>query len=269
MAYNQLNSIDYLHEKVQRLTLSIPELYRTMDSFRVAPSDWKKINDARNSLRESMLATIDLYESLGLATEAKIGIDIKLPQCSDFSEFRKNIEELEFILYKCPFFKNKDESLKFEALDVGSMWLVFVVVGVGGLVTSVIANNIAAFIDKCMVIRSHKITIDQQIVQLQQIEMDVKMKQITIEGLEQLYRAQVQSVIKDLEEEVGINLADGEERGIAEQALTKATVLLDKGMQLYTSIDSPDEVKALFEPIEMKYLSISENLKMIEEKKDE
>ena len=36
---NQLNSIDYLHEKVQRLTSSIPELYRTMDSFRVAPSD--------------------------------------------------------------------------------------------------------------------------------------------------------------------------------------------------------------------------------------
>ena len=44
---------------------------------------------------------------------------------------------------------------------------------------------------------------------------------------------------------------------------------MDKGLQIYSSIDSPDEVKAVFEPLEMHYLSKKDVLEQIEEKQDE
>lgn len=44
--------------------------------------------------------------------------------------------------------------------------------------------------------------------------------------------------------------------------------LLGKGMKIYSAIDSPKEVKALFEPLEMKYVSMIDALKLIDQKQE-
>ena len=263
-----LGSIKFLEEEAHELMQSVPEIYRIDDSFKIHNSDWDKIKRAKNQLRDCMVDVINLYESMEINTDEHIGIDIKLPECNDFSDLKKYIDELDFILYKCPFFKVENETLKFNTVDVGSMWLTFAVLGVGAGVASALANNIAAFIDKCMVIKSHKITLEQQKKQLEFMQMEKDAKESLIEGLEKIFESQVNSVISNLEKETGIVLKDGEERGIASTAFEKANAMLDKGMQLYSTIDSPNEIKSLFEPLEMKYLSISENLKLLEKKDD-
>lgn len=268
-AYIKINEIAFLHDDISNLVNSIPEIYRHQNQFTVSNTEWSKISQNKNKLVSSMENAINLYESLDINSDEQIGIDIKLPKCEDFSDFKKYIDELEFILYRCPFFKIDGENLKFRTLDVGSMWLNFLIIGASVGTTSIILNNIASFLDKCIIVKSHKITVQQQELQLQSMEMEEKQKNEIMCGIKKIYAAQVDTVISELEKETSIKLKDGEERGVVSQAFDKANVLIDKGMQIYSTIDSPNEVKALFEPIQMKYLSIEEELKKIEDKGSE
>ncbi len=265
-SYNILNEIDFLKQHVLNLMNSVPEIYRHQKQFTVTTAEWNKINRYKNMLVSSIENVIELYESMELSSEETLGLDIKLPKFEDFSEFKKCIDELDFILYKCPLFKAKGEDLKFNTMDVGSMWLNFLIIGVTVGATSIILNNIAAFLDKCIVVRSHKITVDQQALQLQSMALKEEKKRELLEGINDIYQAQVETIISELENETGVNLKDGEERGIVAQSFEKANILIDKGLQIYSTIDSPAEIKALFEPIEMKYLSIGDEIKMLEKK---
>lgn len=260
-----LSTINFLKEDVEDLIKSVPEIFRMQDSFGVSIDVRRRIEGKKDLLLNKMSNVISLYESMGLDDEEKIGIDIKLPECNDFSDFKKYIDELDFILYRCPFFKAEGENLKFESVDVGSMWLCFLIADAG---TGIILNNIAAFIDKCLVIKSHKITIEQQKVQLDSMKMEQEEKRIILNGLDKLFEKQVKDEISELESITGITLADGEERDVVSRAFEKTNALLDKGMQIYTTIDSSDEVKALFKPLETKYLSVSEGLKLLEKSEE-
>jgi hypothetical protein len=42
--------------------------------------------------------------------------------------------------------------------------------------------------------------------------------------------------------------------------------MIDKGLQIRSSIDAPKEVQKLFEPLEMTYLSVDNSLKLLEDK---
>ena len=128
---NELFSIDFLKEKGEELIKCIPEIYRAYDSFKVLSSDWNKIFNARKILREGMADVIGLYESMGLESEEPLGVDIKLPKCKDLSELKKCIDDLDFVLYKSPLFRNETENLEFKTVDVGSLWLTFAVIGAG------------------------------------------------------------------------------------------------------------------------------------------
>lgn len=127
-------------------------------------------------------------------------------------------------------------------------------------------NNIAAFIDKCYVIKSHKQICERQEQEIEKSDCDQKGKEEILKSIRMLYKISVDNTIKDLESITGYNIQDGDERGRVEQSFDKLTKLLDKGMQIYSSIDSSQEIKAIFAPIEMRYLSVADELKKIEEK---
>lgn len=268
---NDLIKIEYLKSATIKLINSVPDLFLSQDNFKVENAVWNKINLARNELYDYMADAINLYESLQLEnTENRaIGLDIKLPVCQEFSDLKKCIDELDFILYKCPFFQTKEETLKFETFDVGSSWIFFACVGIAIGTSSRILNNIAAFVDRCFIIKSHSVNLQEQKAQLEQLEFENKKKQDILEGIEAIYHKQVENVIKDLETETGITLKDGEEQGIVIKAFEKANALIEKGLQIHATIDSPKENKVLFDPIETKYLSIENELKLLAQKDQE
>lgn len=73
--------------------------------------------------------------------------------------------------------------------------------------------------------------------------------------------------MRDLENELG-KLENGEEEDIVGRSLEKLGFWMDKGLQIYSAIDSPDEVKNIFpEQEEVKFLS-DDLLKLIEMKKE-
>lgn len=227
----------------------------------------QKINDVKELLIQ-LECIIQLYESMELK-EQGIGLDIRVPEIDDITQFKKYIDELEFVFTKCPFFQSSEASLKFINVDIGSTWLVIGVASVSIAVASMLLNNIAAFIDKCLVIRSHKKTCEMQQREINKFNCNQKEKEKLVENIIKVYKIAVSNAIKELEETTGCRMQDGDERGRAEQALEKLEKLIDKGLQIYSAIGSPPEVKALFDPLEMHYLSIAEELKRIEKKSDD
>lgn len=266
---NRLTEIKCLDAEVSRFLEAIPSYRRSTNSIQLNNYEYEALLSAKEKLLSSINCIISLCETVELKNESIIGLDIKLPATSDFSDFRKNIDDLEFILTKCPFFQHESESLKFQNIDIGSTWLTFAIIGIGVTAGSILLNNIAAFIDKCMIISSHRKTIQKQKLDLEQDESYADDRETIIKYLNQTYKKTVDIAIKELEEITNHELVDGDERGRVEQAFERLGKLFDKGMQIHSTIDSPKEIKVLFEPLEMKYLEIDKQLKLLEKQDDE
>ena len=207
-------------------------------------------------------------ESAGMS-QHDLGLEIKMPQTDNITDFAKYVNDLEFIFTKCPYFKDDKESLKLKSVDIGSIWLVIDVIGASIAGGSVLLHSIAAFIDKCYVIKSHKLTCENQKVEMEKAKADQKQKEEIIKTIEKVYQFSVDNAIRELEEVTKIEIKDNEERDRINQCFDRLEKLLDEGLQIYTAIDSPKEVKALFAPIEMRYLSNKDNISKIEDKSNE
>lgn len=267
----KLHEVDSLKDEADALINSVPEFYVNSDSFNITREEWNRIESAKYTLLRTMDDTVDLYEKMGIDTEERVGLDIKLPKFNDFSEFVKYINDIEFVLTKCPFLQDNNEKLIFENVDVGSTWLTFLVIG--GAVTasgSVLLNNIASFVDKCIILRSHFLTTQKQKVELEAEKRDKAEKEIISKYIDDLYKNLVDSTIKELEKTTNhtVKNEDGDEFGRIEQCFDKMGVLIEKGLQIRASIDSPNATQALFEPLEMKYLEVDNALKLLEKKEE-
>lgn len=208
---------------------------------------------------------IEVYESMGLPSEKNIGLDIRLPKTDNITDFKKYVDGLEFVFTKCPFFQSEEASLKFDSVDVGSVWLIIGIACTSLATGSILMNNIAAFIDSCLIIKSHKLTCKRQEQEIRKAELEQKEKEELLKNVNKLYEVMVENVITELEEITGYKISDGDERGRVEQSFERLEKMINKGLQIYASIDSPEEVKAVFAPLEMHYLSVGEELKKIEE----
>lgn len=265
----ELREAASLNHEANTFINAIPDLYRHQDEFIVSVEEWGEIKKAKNALLRTMDDTMDLCEKMGMDTNDRTGIDIKLPKYHDFSEFVKYVNDIEFVLTKCPFLKTHDETLTFDNVDLGSTWLTFCIIA-GSAVAggSVLLNNIVAFVDKCIVIRSHYLTLQKQKHELEQDQRAADEKATISKYLDEMYEKQVDMVITDLEEitKCKVKNEDGDEMGRINLCFEKMGELIDKGLQIRSSVDAPKEAQALFKPLEMKYLQISNSLKLLENK---
>lgn len=213
-------------------------------------------------------SVILLYETTVNPDAENISLKIKIPKTDSITELKKYIDSLDFVITKCPFLQSDEASLKLEAVDNGSIWLLFGVAGASVAVGSVLLNNIAAFIDKCFVIKSHKLTCKRQEQEIRDMEIEQTEKEELLKSANKLYKIGVKYEIKELEKITGYNIQDGDEMGRVEQSFERMVKMLDQGLQIYTSISAPEETKALFAPLEMHYLTIQKDLERIEKKSD-
>ncbi len=263
----QLVQIDYLKDWLNKFFNAIENIQNKEVSS--SSREQKDFREIKEKLIAKMETIISLYESMGLSAKKLPGLDMRIPDCDNFTDFKKMITEIEFIITKCPFTQHEAETLRFEGVDVGSQWISFAVSGIATIAAgSILLNNIAAFVDKCIIIRSHYLTTKQQKQEIERASIEQGEKDELLKNINRIYKIHIENVIKELEEKTGCKISDGDERGRAEQSLQKMGELIDKGLRIYSSIDSPKETKALFEPLEMKYLSIEQELKAIEDKKN-
>ena len=171
--------------------------------------------------------------------------------------------------------KEKDEKRKetinnIHTAQVASLWLTFFIAGTTVIGGSILLNNIAAFVDKCIILRSHFLTTQKEKQELEAGQKVIEHKEAILNYIDSQYRKEVDLAIKAMEEKTGYNVEnkDDDENARVELCFSKMGELIDKGLQIYSTIDSPKEAQALFEPLEMKYLSVEDTLKLLSEKEE-
>lgn len=259
---NKIEKIPALMISAKQCINSIPDVVRHEREPRMTEATYTNFNNNKNVLLNKMQIIIELYESMKIGDGGN-GIDIKLPPCDNLKDYISYLKDIDFIFSQCPFLQCENEILKFESVDVGSNWIKLTL---ATATTCMILNNTAALIDKALILRSHYISIQQQEELLKSTQSKNELGKAEIETFNLLRKTYMNTIISILENDLG-KLDDPEERDKAERSLESLIELLDKGAEIYATLDAPEDVQALFPEIQgnlelpdkiMKYLENKE-----------
>lgn len=263
---NELGQIPFLHDNAKKLYQSIPIIYCDSNNFEISKGMYQNYMSARNDLLVAMKTVINLYEQLNPNSTDKtdLGFDVKLPQFNSVGEFAKCLEDLDFIINQCPYLRQEDSEIKYGSVDVGSTWLTFLIVGA---TATTILTNFGKIADMAIKVKSHFVTLKMQEEYLHSLKIKNEVLSDVYDTFQQLSNKIKEDAVSELETELH-PLSDGEERGKVGKSLEKLSYWMDKGMQIYSSIDAPKDIKNIFpEQAEMNFLS-DDIMKLIEAKKD-
>lgn len=263
-----LSSIIKIFCSVECLKKDAINLYHIMptpeldsDKPMLSQGSYLQFKEKFGILETKVYTIIDLYESMNLG-EAKVGLEVKIPQTESFSKYIDILRDLNFIFEQCPYCRIKDERLEFSGTDVGSMWLMFALISEG---TYRILNNIGKLVDKAMAIKSHFLTLKMQEEEYEAMKARGEITAEVLEAFQQMKKITYKKYVHELSEEIEAT-SDAEEESKVEKSLEKLANLIDKGVEIYTSIEIPKEVKAVFPVSDQQNALPDEVLKYLEDK---
>lgn len=261
---NELYKIAPLKGTVKKMYETIPVVFRDDNKFDITQSTADSFIRERKTLITEMETIINLYESIGYEQndETTIGFDVKMPDIDDFENFSKCVDDLNFIITQCPFLVKKDGNVKFNSVDVGSMWLTFVI---GGAAATTILMNLGKIVDYAVKIKSHmeNVKIQKELLRSAEIKNDLANQMAN--AFEETTKILIHNCVEELEKEIE-PLANGEEKGKAEKSIEKLGKWMDRGMQIYSAIDAPKEAQNIF-PEQSEMINLPDDLiKLLEMK---
>ena len=263
----ELKDIPVLKNYRDNVYRTVPVYVRGDESPEIDMSTWGTLQAQKSTIVRKMDTIIELYESMNLGEKTN-GIDVKIPKCESLDEYISLLKEIDFIFTQCPYMLHKDGQIKFNTVDVGSQWLSFLIyASAGTAAVKFIWDNLAAMIDVSLQLKSHLLSIKQQeeILRKQKLEGDVLRS--TLEGFNALKKHYMSEAVREMEEKnEECPLKDGEERGRLERSIEKLSNLLDKGVEIYASIDAPKEAQLLFPALGDKAELPDSVLKFLEDK---
>lgn len=212
----------------------------------------EKILDLTANIRRSLNTIYGMCRTLGVSQNSN-GFDIKLPPDITLDELADCTSDLRKAFSVCPLFQNEGEEIRFLGVDVGSAWLTFTVVSAGAALTCYILNNLAAVVDKLMVIREHNAVCRQQ----EELARASKLKNDLLEKIVEANKMIIKGQMQDAAAELASARGQTEDPEAVERIRGSMELLnkwLDRGMQIYASIDAPEEAKAAFPPVERQSL---------------
>ena len=242
---NLIKKIPGFKEDINDYINSVPVLVREDVSPQVDPSTAQKINSKLKNITDKMNTIIELYENMNIGENGN-GLDIKLPPCDDLKDYISYLKDIDFIFSQCPFLQCENEILKFGSVDVGSNWIKLTLATAS---TCMILNNTAALVDKALVLRSHYVSIQHQEEMLKSVQLKNELTSAQIETFNLLRQTYMDATISLLENDLS-KLENPEERDKAERSLEKLAELLDKGAEIYATLDAPEEIQVLFPEIQ-------------------
>lgn len=269
---NAKRALDTL-KKIECFEKDIDELYSMIDAYRIKLETSEIPRDNKFNFEKKLCAittSVENFVKLCDMTEmgkAESGIDVKIPKCESLKEYMWYLKEIDFMFTQCPYLLHKDEEIRFDNVDVGSQWLAFAIAGTAG--TFCILNNLASIIKKVIEIKSNILVYKQQelFVEEYRHRKDARedVMDETVEMLKKMKDVVMNASVRELENDLG-ELNDSEERDKVRRTMETMAILMDKGVEIYSSIETPKEIKVLF-PFEKDAPILPDNiLKLIEEK---
>ena len=201
-------------------------------------------------LFNKVITITELFKSLNYS-QTENGLDIKMPSQLSLSDFSKCTKDLNTIFSTCPLFSKTENTITLSAVDVGSIWLSFVI---GGAAIATVLNMVAALVDKALIIRSHYLTTKEQVEKVRCLKLGNDMIERMQKDFETVGDKLIETNSEELCNQYDIKAPEDIER--MKNSLNLLTNWMNKGMEIYASIKSPDEVKCVFPPIETQLLSI-------------
>lgn len=261
--FEKLSKIPVFKEDIEIYLKTVPSIEREEEEPKISNKLASKLIELETNIYNKIYTIIELYESMGLSDDNNSNaIDIKLPACEDLDEYISYLKDLNFIFSQCPFLQCDGEVIKFGSVDVGSNWLKLTITAAS---ISVILTNTASLLDKALALRSHYITIQQQEEMLRSMQIKNELAEEQVRTFKQLKDAGMEIVIRRLEKDHEMQL-DPEERDKTERSLDKLILFLDKGGEIYASLESPENIQLLFPEIQGD-LELPENIiKYLEDK---
>lgn len=186
------------------------------------------------------------------AEENSTGFDVKLPPDIVLSDLSSCTKDLDTIFSKCPILRLESGEIRLRGVDVGSAWLTFSLIGAGAAVAIAILKNLAALVDSALVLRSHLITFKQQVEALKKAENSTEM----LESLTAAHKIVLDQLRTETVEKLAAShgILDNEDKKRLDYSLKLLSEWMGRGLEIYSAIDAPSEVKAVFPPLEMQAL---------------
>ena len=267
-----LREIKCLKMSVESIYEKIPVIEREKAIPTISTGLWGEIRNKQNELSMQLEVITMLYESMGLneKTEPE-GIDVKIPKCDSLGKYITLLKDVQFVFEQCPFLQSEESTIKFNCVDVGSQWLSFLVAAsVGSAAVAYIFKNLASMLDRAIQLKSHMNNLKEQEVLLRKANLGNDVLETTANAHKAIIEQYVSQAVKEIEEQNSENrLSDGEERGKAEKSLEKLAELMDKGVEIYTSIDTSKDIQVLFPTIDGGESLPSDIMKYLEDKRQE
>lgn len=255
---NPLRQVDCLQETIAYIgenfhDLDDPPYHEYFNSATKVQGNYQIQN-----LKRQIATICNLYESMGLSIEDdQTGFDVKLPAGISLEEISRCTHDLDLILNKCPIFSGIDSTVSFERTDVGSFWLTFFV---AGLATYSFLEALAHLIDKAIIIRSHHLTVKEHEIRVQELGLSAEAAESLTKAYTEMSEKLLEKAVQELAQEHDVKSPEDQERVRA--AIKALSDWMDKGLQIYPSLSAPQEVKAVFPPLERQALGEAE-IKML------
>lgn len=264
-----LRIIPSISALIDKVYLSLPG-FTIMKKVRMTPQEKAEFTALMRQIHDKLSVMLEMCDVLELEQNSS-GFDIKLPPNITLSDLSQCTKDLNNVFTQCPLLHNKEEEIKLRGVDIGSMWLTFMIVGACAATTSYIVNNIAAMVDKIIAIRNHISVCEQHEELTRQVKLENEMLQSVVEANKTIIKALTRNAAEELAAENNITSTEDIERINGSLKILKEW--MDKGMEVYAAVDAPKEVKAVFPPLEMQMMSYSKTEKLSsrnddEEKKD-
>lgn len=199
-------------------------------------------------LQNKVITITELFDSLNYKQNVS-GFDIKLPPDMTLTDLSKCTKDLSTIFSTCPLFANAEGTINFSSVDVGSVWLSFVV---GGAAAMGILSMLAALVDKALIIRSHHLTCKEQSEKIRTLQLGNDILESANEVNKTITKKLLDSVCADLAKEHDIS--EPEDVGRLKNSIQLLADWMNKGMEIYAAVEAPSETKAVFPAIEMQSL---------------
>ena len=224
------------------MVLENPFMASDKDSFYIPYDTYQVIKNSYQKFMVELEAIIKFFETSGFSTYES-GFDIKMPPTDNLNDFANNISLINKAINQCPYFNIENEKITLQKTDIGSIWFEFFVIATG---SSIILFNLAKLLDKCIKIKSHYTTLKQQEELYKTAGLANEQLNTIIDCNKKVLTSITNECINELKEEIPeIELKDDATERVR-YTLETFYKLMDKGLEVYASIDAPKEIKDLF-----------------------
>lgn len=259
---HNLRAIKCFTENIDELFQLVPQELLEQDSFKLNTNTFQSFSSIIDDIIHQIRAIVNFCESSGF-NEKQNGFDVKMPPTKDFNEFAEQVNGFQKLVLACPYLQDGDEKITLQKVDIGSVWICFAIACTAGMTATVILSNLSKLVDKAVKIKSHILTCKQQEEQLRATNQKNEVMEMVINGFKEYRKTLLDQCTNELEDEIG-QLENGEQREQVKKSINALGELMSKGMEIYASIDAPDEIKDLF-PTSDEIKSLNEPIKLLTE----